>query len=308
VLLFPIPRIIGLRIANTGDVDILQNHFDQVQPWGLRLDDGQIIEVRLTGASSEYLDQNIRPTVNPPDTVLFHKVILERGKGITLELLVLHPAESQPTVSVLGKIAGIDSLTVSRTPIDPSEQSFLASSFEGGFPIQLVRLVGYFFGVVLIGVLIGFPVAWVSGFFQKRLSRARSRWAQNYLGPTLRKNTPLEVLAQVYEQRGKSGLVDLRRALASQTILRHAVEPEPGVVDIRLPGIELGPDGGLLSFDPDKPSGITYLRSVRQADIDRLRAFGVLSSTDDGGVEVDSGLLEVLDGMLEALGASTPKV
>ena len=101
-------RIITLRIANTGDTNILQSDFDQTLPWGFRSDSGRIIQVRLVSASSSYLERNVQPTLVDERTAELRKVIIGRGKGIFLELLVLHDQAVDPVITPFGKVAGID--------------------------------------------------------------------------------------------------------------------------------------------------------------------------------------------------------
>ena len=71
-------RIISIRVVNTGNVDILQSHYDQLEPWGLSLSSGKIIETRGVEGSSDYLQRQATPVTNGQDVIELPKVILDK--------------------------------------------------------------------------------------------------------------------------------------------------------------------------------------------------------------------------------------
>src|SRR5436305_697066 len=54
-------RVITLRVANTGDADILQSQYDQRLPCGLAITRGRIVEIRLLSTNSSYLRNSLSP-------------------------------------------------------------------------------------------------------------------------------------------------------------------------------------------------------------------------------------------------------
>ena len=82
-------RIISVKIENTGNVDILQNFYDENDIFGLKINNGQIIESRLINSNSEYLMSNLNlKTVN--NTLELSKPIFEENKYFIVEILILH--------------------------------------------------------------------------------------------------------------------------------------------------------------------------------------------------------------------------
>jgi len=106
-------RIVTLAIRNDGWTTILQNHFDATEPWGFRIKNAELVDVpRVVNSNSDYLRKKLQPEVSNANEVKFEKVIFERGKFISLELLLLHDSKAEPKISPFGKIAGIDQFTV----------------------------------------------------------------------------------------------------------------------------------------------------------------------------------------------------
>jgi len=133
-------RIISIKIENTGNLDILQNFYDENVVYGLQVDNGQIIESRLVDSNSKYLMSNLNlETVN--NTVEFSKLIFEENKYFIIEILVLHDKNEGPTLVPLGKIAGIEKLEVKKSYTE--RQSFFDALFSGSLVVQMIRLPIY---------------------------------------------------------------------------------------------------------------------------------------------------------------------
>jgi len=133
-------RIISIKIENTGNLDILQNFYDENVVYGLQVDNGQIIESRLVDSNSKYLMSNLNlETVN--NTVEFSKLIFEENKYFIIEILVLHDKNEGPTLVPLGKIAGIEKMEVKKSYTE--RQSFFDALFSGSLVVQMIRLPIY---------------------------------------------------------------------------------------------------------------------------------------------------------------------
>ena len=101
-------RILTIRVANVGDVDILPGHYARDDDWGLQFDDGKVIEARLVATNSDYLQSKVIPEPKGTNGVVFPKVIFEQDDFFVVEVLLLHSKDDSPSFSSMGKIAGID--------------------------------------------------------------------------------------------------------------------------------------------------------------------------------------------------------
>ena len=146
-------RIISVKIENTGNVNILQNFYDVNDIFGLRIDNGQIIESRLIYSNSEYLMSNLNlKTVN--NTLELSKPIFEKNKYFIVDILILHDKNEEPTIVPLGKIAGIDRIELRKSYAE--KQTFFDMVFSGSLSVHLIRLLIYLFicSVFLIFILL----------------------------------------------------------------------------------------------------------------------------------------------------------
>lgn len=228
-------RVINLRIQNVGGVDILQSHFDEREDWGLSVEPGRIVEVRMRGSNSEYLDRNLEPLIVDQTRLVLPKVIFERGKFFALELLVIHPRGELPEIRPAGKIAGIDSILVVRSSLTQSDKSVWQRSFEGSPNVQVVRIVGYVlaaFAIMAATALVVALFSAVSSWWQKRLRRRRiHRLQRNGL---IGDGKYFHIFSQAYEKAGTGPLIEIARTLddpeglaklaelgAGHAVLRH---------------------------------------------------------------------------------------
>jgi hypothetical protein len=142
-------KIITIYIENSGNVDILQSHYDINDIWGVQLENGEIIKVQLIDSNSEYIKTNLKPRVNN-ETIEFTKTIFEKGKHFTIEILVLHKKDKIPTLIPIGKIAGIDKIIPVKTS-EKTQEPIHKNLFYGDIYINIIRII--FFGLLGIFIL-----------------------------------------------------------------------------------------------------------------------------------------------------------
>ena len=100
-------KIYSLKISNSGKKNILETHYASDGNWGIKIADGRIIESRLVESNSDYLKSNLNPKIVDDKTINFKKVIFDKNDYFTLEVLVLHPRDSDINLIPFGKISGI---------------------------------------------------------------------------------------------------------------------------------------------------------------------------------------------------------
>ena len=145
-------RIYRVKIENNGGTNITQNDFDQSDNWGIRVENGRVIETRLASSSSEYINANISPSIQDNNLVKFNKSIFDKGDFFTVEFLVLHNKDTLPILYRIGKIAGIQENESEILAIEHSEP-VLSAFFYGNWLVNVVRFVIYF--LVSVALFIG---------------------------------------------------------------------------------------------------------------------------------------------------------
>jgi hypothetical protein len=105
--------IYTIKIINDGDIDILQSHYDENLDWGIKINGGTVIDKpKIVSSNYPYLFENINPSIDSTNRIIFNKIIFEKGKYITFDVLVLHSISHIPTLTSFGKIAGIESIEI----------------------------------------------------------------------------------------------------------------------------------------------------------------------------------------------------
>ena len=210
-------RILTIKVANTGTIDILPVHYDVEDGWGIKFSAGEVIEARLVDTNSDYLRSKIVPQLLGTDTVAFPKVIFEKGDSFALEVLLLHLKKESPLVSPIGKIAGIKEINVSTRPLDSQEASLFARLFPGSALVQVTRTISYFIGSLIAILAAIFVTYLVTESFKKlRVWRRRRRVSRSRTIRQIHHPEVRDFLVTFYALGGNSGhrlLQDLIRDL-----------------------------------------------------------------------------------------------
>jgi len=217
-------RVFSAKIENVGDLDILQSHYDKDDAFGLKFDSGKLIEARLVDSNSGYVRAQLNPRVVNDNIVQLSKVILERGKYFTLDILVLHSKEKIPDLILIGKIAGIDATPTTRMWLERGQPSFWSDTFSGRVLIQTTRLVAYF----LAGVALIVGTVAVGSLIETGVSSARRRQRQRHATVFVDGRDPddravAKALADVYTRLGREGLLALKEGLDDPKALKGAL-------------------------------------------------------------------------------------
>jgi hypothetical protein len=162
-------RIITVRIENSGNVNILQSHYDINDIWGIQVKNGEIIRVNLIDSNSEYLKSNLKLGFSN-ETIEFTKTIFEKGKYFTIEILVFHKKDKSPEMFPIGKIAGIEKMVPIRLS-DEKEETFISRLFYGDLLINIVRFIFFVSLAILLVVLIGVSADKINESKEKRLRK-----------------------------------------------------------------------------------------------------------------------------------------
>jgi len=214
-------RILTIQLQNVGGTDILQSHYDSVEPWGVTVTGSRIIEARVVGASSDYLRSHINPQWDG-DRLTLAKPILERGKFVVLDVLVTHRRDHDPTIVPFGKIAGIDSFEVNRPNSRTQGDGLFRRSLAGSPGVQALRLISYPILLVLSAAgLVGLIALGSSLFY--RLTRNRRKHEVARVLKNVKNEVHRRFLEQLYMSRGPLGLAQLNNILGDPEGLRQYV-------------------------------------------------------------------------------------
>jgi hypothetical protein len=283
-------RLLRMRVQNAGDVDIVQGAYDQKLPWGFRISNGRLIEIRVVGSNSVYLQSNLRPQQVSGNEVRFDKVIFDRGKFIDIQCLIVHPKDEEPGVIPFGKIAGLERLTAIRQT-SKSRGQFLHETFDGSMQKQVARVGAYgvLFILVLLGV-VGGSVA-LSELRERRRVRRRGRAIRAALEDSGLDELSQKLVTRLYVKQGSRGLEQLRDILTDPVALQRAVndyDAKKDVVDrLIVEERERGGDTSRYMFDTGFYQGPAQLAG------DLLNS-GLVIRRGDGAASPTNGLAQAV--------------
>lgn len=161
-------KVIRVNVENKGDT-ILQNYYDQLEPFGLRFYNAKVLDSEITFSNSKdlkskLLNENVSNNEGTSDDVVFSKVIFDSGDLVTMKITLLQDSGKHLEMSPLGKLANIPELRITR--FDMSEKS------KPWHPMIYVA-IGYF-GIFLTLILL----IYVMDFFEKK---SKNKKIKNFL-------------------------------------------------------------------------------------------------------------------------------
>ena len=287
-------RIVTINIVNSGEVDILPGHYDHEDDWGIRFADGEVIEARLVDTSSEYLRSRVVPQSVGSDTVVFPKVILEKDAFFAVEVLLLHLKHKSPSISPVGKIAGIEEISVLERPLVVEEDDFVTELFRGSIVVQIVRTIIYWFGSLLVTIAILLSLVGLSDLFGRVSSRRRRR--RVLATRTIREMShgdTRDVLISQFEGNGIRRLREIRSLVRDPAKIRWFV-----------------PGGRWIAGDGDEIDD--WSAGERLLDVERrflgifpalaaLSEAGILKKGEDDAATIDATFVEAVDSLVSEL-------
>lgn len=291
-------RILGVRLVNEGNTNILESYFDSRIPWGLEIDGGRLIEARVTGSNSQYLSANLHPKVSNGHEVTFDKVIFDKGKYVALELLVLHDKSLEPQVKPIGKIAGMDDIPIRNSFRERDQEGFKSKVFKGPIAVQIARTIAYFFIGVGTIVIFGLLIAGIGSIPSRLKKRARRKWVR-YLPKedSVEKEKKRQALVSVFVEGGLPGLKRVQRILASEESVAKAL----GYRRVRIEDAHRLPSAAVMQMERADaiPNG-EYIYFHAGSPLDPLIEAGLVRRVGEN-VEIDSDARELLSSLIRQL-------
>ena len=285
-------RIVTVNVANAGEVDILPIHYDQEDHWGMKFENGEVIEARLVDTNSKYLRPKVVPQLVGVDIVAFPKIIFEKGSFFTVEVLLLHPKDESPSMSSVGKIAGIDEITVLARPLVQQEVGFATELFQGSALIQVARTIIYFVGFLIAIIAVILALIGIDSLFGKlKARRRRDRILQTRTIRQMDQDDMKKFLVAHYESSGNLGLKGLQEVIKGSRRITWLPSSDRWIIPHHLVG-----DGTVEGVVPD-----FQLRLLIDHAVDDLITTGILKRGDDDDAVTDPMFSEAVDHLLAEL-------
>ncbi len=143
-------KVVRFNIKNSGDT-ILQNYYDQLEPFGLRFMKSKILNAEVIESNSaNLLEQFISEARTPSNPeysdLIFSKLIFDEGDSISIKVTLLQESQENLIVTPLGKLANINALTIS-TPTGEIEKTTPTWAYFAGGYLGLIGLLLFFIAI-----------------------------------------------------------------------------------------------------------------------------------------------------------------
>ncbi len=104
-------KLFKFRLLNNRVKSILPDYFDQRIPFGLKLQSGKIISVKVAESNSKYLITNILSRYDSTSIILA-PIIFQKKDFVDFEVLITHKTNRIPQFQATGKISGVKDITI----------------------------------------------------------------------------------------------------------------------------------------------------------------------------------------------------
>lgn len=141
-------KLLLIRVRNNGNINILKNFFDDNDPFGVKLQNGSILEKpEIVQASNSYLKNHLTLKMDSLNGIYFEPIIFDEDAFFIIKALILTQKNASPVLEVPGKIAGINHIIKPTYPEENQELNFMQQVLIGGVGVQLVKMCLYFLTV-----------------------------------------------------------------------------------------------------------------------------------------------------------------
>jgi len=202
---------LSFTVRNSGNAEIKKSDFDDQVPFGLRINGASLVEQPSIKTKVDYLQQQLRITT-ANDSIALVPVIWEPGDEVKVDLLLLGSDSVRPSMSPVGKIAGIKKIAfidIDKIPSGPPTWEKVLG--PDSYLVQLARLPIYFIGAIVFALLTLMLLAIVISPIALLAERSQKAQRAKLISTHLEinhGNAILKKLADIYVERGEHVLKD----------------------------------------------------------------------------------------------------
>jgi len=211
--------VLTATIKNNGNAELRRGDYDDKAPLGLEFGDAVVVDRPSVKTKSTYLQKNLMVTVEQ-GRLLFSPVIVEAGEAFEVTALVLGSNTVRPAVTVVGKIAGAQTITLVSPESTPKDGVWQQAVLSGGPLVQLVRLPVYSVGalfVIAVVVMFAFTIMRPFAARQERKDMVTRQAQVRAFKPGESISPAIRFLGDLYISKGERGLGWAAQALAFPT-------------------------------------------------------------------------------------------
>lgn len=218
--------VMTVVLRNEGNAEVRKGDYDDRDPVGLTLKNGQLLEQPTVQSESTYITKNLGLT-RDSSSVHFAPIIIEPGESLTLNLLVLGNDATKPEIVPIGKIAGTSGVGVRSSEDKTKSGVFRDIFYAERWWVQGLRGILYtlllFIGIVIFAAVPQvFAIPFQARRDKKRKIERRGQVDLYRLGQPL--SAQERILTARYIERGFRSLRDAYQALTEIKTRQRSIE------------------------------------------------------------------------------------
>ncbi len=196
-------KIYTIKISNVGYIDILQNHFDENIIWGLKIKDGKIInKIRFINSNSKYITNELK-IINSDNIVEFSKIIFEKDKFFSIEILVLHNKNIIPNITPMGKIVGIEQIQFIKDIKIDTKETIIQRLFNDNILINIFRFVINFIIFIVFILILGITLDFFENKKKEKEKEKKKELIEDILKTKIDDKYEMALYIEIYEKNIK---------------------------------------------------------------------------------------------------------
>ncbi|USR62775.1 hypothetical protein NFJ01_10570 [Lelliottia amnigena] len=211
--------LVNLKITNAGNAGIVKSDFDEKDPVGIVINDGEIADITAISSPDPYVSKTLE-IKREKAKIIFPPIILDEGVYFSLNLLVLGDELNPPKLQAEGKVAGMRTVSINNIFSDEDTMSFSSvwsSIFKAEYWwVQIPRVIIYFFIAAFSMGIIVMTVMGVTTPFDK-IKERRSKAERRRFLSTYKQDESISrtrrILSIIYEEDAKNGLLRTNEAM-----------------------------------------------------------------------------------------------
>lgn len=172
-----------IKFENKGNT-ISEKDFDSKIDFGINVNNGEIVEIRMLRSQNKYLERNLNPVLKDNNKIIFDKRIIDSGNSFFVDFVILKEKNQNVEITINGKISDIKDEIMLKNEESKTDFSTIILFFNKYTFISILILLILIF---ILGLIELFLVAGIVAFFDYMKNSIIEYKSNNYFGKQIKK-------------------------------------------------------------------------------------------------------------------------
>lgn len=208
-------RIITIKVENSGNKNITKFDYDDKNPLGCSIINGEIIEMpSIINASNKYLLESVNIEKWDKTKINFSNVIFEEDESFMVKMLVLADKSAVLDITPIGKVSGVKEIEVVENTNKELKTGLWESLTYGSLLIHSVRFIFYIIIITLLLIIIIVPIINISDAIGKKRRKKLVNSFKKYSKSNYEKlSESYKYILELYAEQGEEPIRTINKIL-----------------------------------------------------------------------------------------------